>query len=113
MESCEIKICPFYNKEMVDDTNCEAGKGVEACPLRIYIHDLEGRVSSECNTVLCESASSQQTVQNCDLSDQPDYDCGLINDYGGGNVSWWMDYLRTEINRCNEYWRSFISSFDT
>ena len=34
-----------------------------------------------------------------------DYDCGLINDYGGGDVEWWRDYVRAEINRCNEYWR--------
>ena len=38
--------------------------------------------------------------------DIPDYDPGLLNDYGGGNVDWWWDYIRAEINRCNEYWRS-------
>ena len=38
--------------------------------------------------------------------DIPDYDSGLLNDYGGGNVDWWWDYIRAEINRCNEYWRS-------
>ena len=34
-----------------------------------------------------------------------DYDSGYLNDYGGGNVSWWQDYLRAEIERCNTYWR--------
>lgn len=33
------------------------------------------------------------------------YDPGLLNDYGGGNVEWWHDYIRAEIDRCNEYWR--------
>ena len=37
-----------------------------------------------------------------------DYDCGSINDYGGGNIKWWQDYIRAEINRCNEYWREQI-----
>ena len=34
-----------------------------------------------------------------------DYDSGLLNDYGGGNVEWWQDYIREEVNRCNGYWR--------
>jgi hypothetical protein len=34
-----------------------------------------------------------------------DYDAGYLNDYGGGNVSWWHGYLRAEIERANEYWR--------
>ena len=37
-----------------------------------------------------------------------DYDCGLINDYGGGNIQWWQDYIREEIGRCNDYWREQI-----
>ena len=39
------------------------------------------------------------------MPDILDYDPGLLNDYGGGNVDWWFDYIRAEINRCNEYWR--------
>lgn len=31
------------------------------------------------------------------------YDAGLLNDYGGGNVEWWQDYLRSEIERSNEF----------
>ena len=42
------------------------------------------------------------------INDVPDYDTGIINDYGGGNVDWWMDYIRAEIGRCNEYWREYI-----
>jgi hypothetical protein len=34
-----------------------------------------------------------------------DYDAGLLNDYGGGDVEWWQDYLRAEIGRANDYWR--------
>ena len=54
-----------------------------------------------------ESAPSAST--NIASDEIADYDCGLINDYGGGNVQWWQDYLRHEINRCNEYWRSATS----
>ena len=31
------------------------------------------------------------------------YDIGLINDFGGGNVEWWQDYIRAEVERANEF----------
>lgn len=33
-----------------------------------------------------------------------EYDVGLLNDWGGGNVAWWHDYLRYEIGRANSHW---------
>ncbi len=45
------------------------------------------------------------------LLQEADYDTGLINDYGGGNVDWWQDYIRAEIERCNAYWRTIIESY--
>jgi len=39
-----------------------------------------------------------------------DYDAGLLNDFGGGNVEWWQDYLRAEIGRANDFWRDQIRS---
>lgn len=41
-----------------------------------------------------------------------DYDAGLLNDWGGGNVDWWQDYLRAEIGRANDFWRSQVASPD-
>ena len=38
-----------------------------------------------------------------------DYDAGLVNDYGGGNVDWWWDYMRAEIGRCNDYHRADVT----
>jgi hypothetical protein len=40
----------------------------------------------------------------------PDYDAGLINDFGGGYVEWWQDYLRAEIGRANDYWRAALDA---
>lgn len=31
------------------------------------------------------------------------YDSGLLNDFGGGNVDWWWDYIRAEVERCNDF----------
>lgn len=39
-----------------------------------------------------------------------DYDAGYLNDFGGGNVEWWWDYLRAEIERANEHWRGQIDT---
>lgn len=44
------------------------------------------------------------------LNETPDYDAGLLNDFGGGNVEWWQDYLRAEIDRANEFWRDAIAA---
>lgn len=34
------------------------------------------------------------------------YDAGLLNDYGGGNVEWWQDYIRAEVERCNDHYEA-------
>jgi len=47
---------------------------------------------------------------NDDVLEERDYDPGLLNNHGGGNVEWWMDYIRSEINSCNAYWRELIES---
>lgn len=45
-------------------------------------------------------------------ADLADYDAVLLNDWGGGNVDWWQDYLRAEIGRANDFWRSQVASPD-
>lgn len=34
------------------------------------------------------------------------YDAGLLNDFGGGNVEWWQDYIRAELERAHEHYQS-------
>lgn len=42
---------------------------------------------------------------------EKDYDPGLL---GGENMgsdqqtTWWQDYIRAEIGRCNDYWRELL-----
>ncbi len=33
------------------------------------------------------------------------YDAGSFNDYGGGNVQWWQDYLRAELERAHGFYQ--------
>lgn len=37
------------------------------------------------------------------------YDAGPLNDFGGGNVAWWQDYLRAEIGRANDHWSNQLN----
>ena len=34
------------------------------------------------------------------------YDAGLLNDYGGGDVDWWQDYIRAELGRAHDFYTS-------
>jgi hypothetical protein len=35
-----------------------------------------------------------------------EYDAGLLNDFGGGDIEWWQDYIRSELGRAYEYYYS-------
>lgn len=37
------------------------------------------------------------------------YDAGLLNDFGGGNVAWWQDYMRSELNAAHDFYEDQIS----
>lgn len=34
------------------------------------------------------------------------YDAGLLSDYGGGNVSWWQDYIRAELAYAHDFYEA-------
>lgn len=38
------------------------------------------------------------------------YDSGLLNDWGGGNVGWWQDYIRVELGRAHEFYAAQIEA---
>lgn len=38
------------------------------------------------------------------------YDAGLLGDFGGGNVEWWQDYIRSELQRAHEFYESQLQS---
>ncbi len=39
-----------------------------------------------------------------------EYDAGVLNDYGGGNVEWWQDYIRAELGRAYEHYQSQMAT---
>jgi hypothetical protein len=38
------------------------------------------------------------------------YDAGLLNDFGGGNVEWWQDYIRAELGRAHDFYQSQLGA---
>lgn len=34
------------------------------------------------------------------------YDAGLLNDWGGGNVDWWWDYIRSELDAAHQFYEA-------
>jgi hypothetical protein len=62
-----------------------------------------GAIPRHPQTGLCNTCSDED-------ADFSDYDAGLLNNFGGGNVEWWQDYLRAEIGRANDFWRDQVSA---
>lgn len=36
------------------------------------------------------------------------YDAGFLSDFGGGNVGWWQDYMRSELERAHDFYQSQV-----
>jgi hypothetical protein len=39
-----------------------------------------------------------------------EYDAGLLNDYGGGNVEWWQDYIHYELGCAYEHYKEQLTT---
>lgn len=39
------------------------------------------------------------------------YDAGHLNDFGGGNVGWWQDYIRSELAAACDFYQSQIDQY--
>ena len=37
------------------------------------------------------------------------YDAGYLSDFGGGNVAWWQDYIRAELERAYDFYQSQVN----
>ncbi len=68
-----------------------------------YLADTGGIVRIQTTELLDEI----ERLENRD-EEINDYDPGIINDYGGGMIDWWMSYIKTEIDKCNEHWREAL-----
>ena len=40
------------------------------------------------------------------------YDAGILNDFGGGNIQWWHDYIRSLLGLSDEHWLDEVNRFE-
>jgi hypothetical protein len=67
---------------------------------------LTRKASAELRRLQAELDTIRQTLAEPTVRELAEYDAGLLNDYGGGNVEWWQDYIRSELSRAYDYYQS-------
>jgi hypothetical protein len=97
------------------ETNKEVHKLIESTEKLIDSYHTDYLTANE-EELLHNTKEALKEVKNMpkqeiDYSVLTDYDIGLINYYGGGDVGWWMDYLRSEVDAANEHWRQQLNCY--
>ncbi len=41
------------------------------------------------------------------------FDAGLLNDFGGGNTEWWLDYIRSLLGQAHEHYQTQANNWNT
>ena len=77
----------------------------QSVPTGWYITKAEAMADAEEQAIALAAAPQPEPVQQFELTE---YDAGLLNDFGGGNVEWWQDYIRAELGRAYEHYQSQI-----
>ncbi|MEL6095865.1 hypothetical protein AAGG42_08240 [Stenotrophomonas maltophilia] len=63
----------------------------------------DSHTNAACYRAMAAAAPPAQAV---DLGLQLDrYDAGLLGNGGGGDVNWWQDYIRAELDRAHEFYQ--------
>lgn len=39
------------------------------------------------------------------------FDVGLLNDYGGGDIEWWHNYIRSLLEQSREFYINYLEGF--
>lgn len=95
MEISIRKYCALHEVTFVDgNTKVETG----------FLNEIEAK---DLATNLRESADQLHPLEPLELHE---YDAGLLASHGGGDVDWWQDYVRAELGRAYEFYRSQVDA---
>ena len=61
---------------------------------------------SESQAMAAELRSAADDLSPRDTPELDEYDAGLLSSAGGGDVDWWQDYLRAELERAHAFYQS-------
>jgi hypothetical protein len=75
----------------------------DANAMRFSVAELEIAFNAGRTTPAPAMPSREEIALDC-------YDAGLLGDGGGGNVEWWQDYIRAELNRAHEFYAAQLAS---
>jgi hypothetical protein len=119
MTNPDLKPWPRVTEEMVEAANFASisvyvpGITRDECE-KAKTRDLEGyETTVKAMRAALESALSllpTAEVSGAGVKGLQAYDAGLLGDGGGGNVSWWQDYIRAELDRAHEFYADQLSS---
>jgi hypothetical protein len=72
-------------------------------PTRAHFEGLRNTVNGAIRAI---SSALRPQAPASGASDLRAYDAGLLNDFGGGNVDWWQDYIRAELARAHDHYEA-------
>lgn len=102
----ELKPCPFCGGEAVPSNEWgRAGIKCSQCGVSYRPNSFDSNKYFEESVAVWNT----RTPDEQEPVAYDDYDAGYLNDWGGGNVEWWQNYIRAEIGRANEFWRSQVT----
>jgi len=73
----------------------------------VHVGEWVGSIERQLEVITAIKEALAQTQEPVVLEE---YDAGLLNDFGGGNVEWWQDYIRAELGRAYEHYQSQITT---
>ena len=73
----------------------------------VHVGEWVGSIERQLEVITAVKKALAQTQEPVALEE---YDAGLLNDFGGGNVEWWWDYIRAELGRAYKHYQSQITT---
>lgn len=99
----------FAKQQLSKTCSCRlAGNDfAQKCSFHAEREDVLHEWAARAKTAEQQLAEAATVVEQFELDE---YDAGCLNDYGGGNVGWWQDYVRYELNRAYECYKEQVDS---
>jgi len=98
----------IYNEEYGDHRKCICGHLYER-----HFDSYEDMDPCGCKYCACDDFKEDidTRLDITKILDELNYDPGILHPYGGGNITWWKNYVKSEVQHCNMYWRRLIESY--
>jgi len=78
--------------------------------IKLALEMVQNKMYAHAEMYLAEALAKQEQGEPVALAE---YDAGSLNDYGGGNVGWWWDYIRYELGRAHDHYQEQVADLYT